>query len=356
MNVAIRVDASCIMGTGHVMRCLVLAKKLLQRGHDVCMISRPLEGNLIAYCQSQHISVKILPCIEEGLLKKNKNTYASWLGVSQETDAAQSVAALRSFSPDWLVFDHYALDKTWQHIMQVLNVKILAIDDLAERQHACDILLDTNPWENKNVRYINRIPSHALSLLGPKYALLRDMFAQLKQHPPLKKHNQLLVFFSGADPTGENLKLLKACQTFSTLPFEIKMVFGMANPMKTELLAASFPDFLTCVERLPDFEKELSASRYAFGSAGVSAIERSCLNIPATLVCIAQNQRLMAEQLAASGQCRYLGEAENTHTQTYIDELTWLCEHWETLPEMPKNSDIDGHGADRVIDVMEGKK
>lgn len=369
MKVAIRVDASSVIGSGHVMRCVVVAKKLLSQGHDVRLLSREFAGNLIQYCQQQALTVIALPgillpeiAVVETRLSgskpetdNNQNDYAHWLGVSQQQDAAQCLETLKAFNPDWVVVDHYALSETWERLIQKNGAKILAIDDLADRQHHCQLLLDHNPWPNLTRRYDNLIPSDCVALLGPKYALLREAFSRLRikkaKHVPIQ--NQLLVFFSGADPSGENLKLLNACQRFSSLPFQVKIIYGLANPLKKALLAQSCPDFVSLFEHIPNVEHELAVSRYAFGGAGVSAIERASLSIPATLVSVAENQRLMAEHLAGSGLYRYLGSSEQTSIDSYFNELLWLSQQWEILPLRLPKFNIDGLGVDRLIGVME---
>ncbi|WP_028025038.1 UDP-2,4-diacetamido-2,4,6-trideoxy-beta-L-altropyranose hydrolase [Enterovibrio calviensis] len=352
MNVVIRVDASNQIGTGHVMRCLVLAKKLLERQHTVTMLSRELTGNLIEYCRQQGIAVIALPAIED-IDSSDRNDYQHWLGVSQEEDANQCLAALKDTPFDWVVFDHYALDTQWQSLMKRQGAKIFAIDDLANREHNCDILFDHNPWPDFENRYHALVPASSLQLLGPKFALLRDSFASLREtrHEDIK--NQVIAFFSGTDPTGECLKLLSACQQIPSLPFRMVLVYGMSNPREAQLLEKPLPAFVTLVKSLPAFEAELAHSRYAFGGAGVSAIERTCLRLPSTLVSVAENQREMAEHLAKSGRYRYLGVSDATTPAYYTNELAWLAEHWDTLPWRLPESDIDGDGANRVVDAME---
>ncbi|WP_394210461.1 UDP-2,4-diacetamido-2,4,6-trideoxy-beta-L-altropyranose hydrolase [Enterovibrio calviensis] len=352
MNVAIRVDASSQIGTGHVMRCLVLAKKLIEHGHHVRMLSRELTGNLLEYCRRQNIHVLPLPAIEETFLA-DTGDYAHWLGVTQEEDAHQCLAMLDDITLDWVAFDHYAIDEKWQSLMKTSGAKVLAIDDLANRRHACDILLDHNPWPDVENRYHSWVPTECQQLLGPRFALLRDSFSALRDHDLSVIKNQIVAFFSGTDPTGETLKLLHACQQFSTLPFNVVIVYGMANPRKEALLMEAVPEFIELVESLPDFETELACSRYAFGAAGVSAIERTCLRLPSTLVSVAENQRDMAEHLAKSGQYRYLGLSNITTASRYAQELTWLAEHWDALPLRLPESDIDGLGAERVVRAME---
>ena len=355
MKVAIRVDASWQIGTGHVMRCLVLAKKLLEKGHEVWMVSRVLKGNFIDVCQSEGVKVIPLPAVEKNhtpSTKQNDLPHSHWLETTQEIDSKQSLVALSFFHPDWVICDHYALDSRFERTMAAAGTKILVIDDLANRQHECHILLDQNPFPHFETRYQNLIPETSLILLGPKYALLRDNFYQLRNNPK-KIKNQIFVFFSGTDPTEENLKFIKACQHFESLPFQIKMIYGMGNKKKEDILCFPQPDFLVCIESLPDFDSELCASRYAIGSAGVNAIERACLKIPSTLVCLTNDQRPMAEHLAKTGLYRYLGEGENTRVEDYIEEITWLCENLDAQTHRLEIDDIDALGCERVVSAME---
>ncbi|ATF09001.1 UDP-2,4-diacetamido-2,4,6-trideoxy-beta-L-altropyranose hydrolase [Candidatus Enterovibrio altilux] len=352
MNVMIRVDASEQIGTGHIMRCLVLSKKLLARNHTVTILSRALKGNLIDYCCQQGISTVALPTIEK-ITASNYNDYQPWLRVNQKKDARQCLTTLKEASFDWIVCDHYALDTQWQSLMKRHDTKLLAIDDLANRQHNCDILFDHNPWPNFKNRYHSLIPPSSQRLLGLKFALLRDSFIELKNIHEENIKNQVIVFFSGSDPTGECLKFLTACQCIPNLPFQVVLIYGISNPRKTQLLEKFLPPFITLVKNIPEFETQLAHSRYAFGGVGVSAIERTYLRLPSTLVSVAENQREMAEHLANSGLYRYLGLSNNITPFDYTNELTWLVEHWNKLPWRLPESDIDGNGANRVVKAME---
>ncbi|KKD59474.1 pseudaminic acid cytidylyltransferase [Grimontia sp. AD028] len=351
MKVAIRVDASSQIGTGHIMRCLVLAKKLIERGHEVVLLSRPLTGNLIDYCKTQGVDVISLKTIQETFLP-DAGDYRHWLGVTQEADANECLAALEAFQPDWIAMDHYALDREWQDLMRTSGTRIFTIDDLANREHKCDVLLDHNPWPDFENRYHQVVSKECTQLLGPKFGLLRPRFSELRQQPPALK-NVVLAFFSGTDPSGECIKLLNASRHFDSLPFRLHVVHGLANPRRDEIASLPLPEFVTLSENLPDYEAELAACRYAFGGAGVSAIERASLGVPGTLVSVAENQRQMAEHLGASGLYRYLGVSDKTTEHDYANELKWLAEHWKTLPYRLEKSDIDGNGAQRVVEVME---
>jgi len=195
LKILIRTDSSVQIGTGHVMRCLTLADELRERGAEIVFVCRDFAGNLCGYT--------------EGNLK-----HAAWLGADWQTDARQVEEIIKDFNthPDWLVVDHYALDERWERYLRSYVKKIMVIDDLADRPHDCDLLLDQNFYENLESRYDGLAPSGCKKLLGPKYALLRPEFREERKN--LRKRDgyvkRIMIFFGGSDPTNETTKALEA--------------------------------------------------------------------------------------------------------------------------------------------------
>ncbi len=209
IRVLFRCDASLSIGSGHVMRCRTLARELQRRGADVIFLCRRQPGDLISLLV-QEFAVLALPeqplAACEGL--EGRDLYGAWLGCSQHTDAAQCLQALAQAnitSASWLVADHYGLDARWE--AQLLAglasanapPKLLVIDDLADRPHQADLLLDQNFFgAATEQRYQGLVPPHCRQLLVPHYALLGPEYAQLHPLvPPRKELRRVLVFFGG---------------------------------------------------------------------------------------------------------------------------------------------------------------
>ena len=172
-RILFRTDASLVIGTGHVMRCLTLAESLRQEGAEVTFVSRTYPGNLIGMLQERDFSVHELQLensFDHNLSRKNSRLtvekYVDWLGCTQEEDLQATLKVLGKEHYDWLIVDHYALDERWENKMRQLVMYVMVIDDLANRQHDCDILLDQNYYNNMNIRYVNRYRSTANYCLG----------------------------------------------------------------------------------------------------------------------------------------------------------------------------------------------
>jgi len=307
MQVAIRTDASDTIGSGHLMRCKTLADELRARGAKILFICREHPGNLISLLREAGYATAVLP-ISPNCHETNPGNgdYDTGLGDAQSVDAAQTLEALGDSVPDWLIVDHYALDVTWERLLRPKVVRIFVIDDLANRIHDCDILLDQNAHEYPASRYHGKIPPTCTGLFGPRYALLRPEFQtakhQLKrQQRPVER---VLVAFGGAD-TIETMNALNVLEMpdFSTL--EIDVVFGSGHPEKNEITALCshhagwHPHCGT-----KEMAMLMASADIAIGAGGITTWERIYLGLPAFVKAVAPNQTEALDYLARLGQVK----------------------------------------------------
>jgi|GEM_PF-77300 len=353
VNIVIRVDASTLIGSGHVMRCLVLARQLQNLGAEVSFICRQAAGDLIEPIRAQGYAVAVLPEVTEPDISLAEG-YARWLGVPQCVDAQQSLAALVDGMPTLVVIDHYALDAVWEQPFRERGVGVVVIDDLANRSHDCQLLIDQNIWPDMQTRYNDWVNADCKRLLGPEFALLREDFARLRQQLP-EQREHLLAFFGGTDPTGECAKLLEACCQLQQYPMPVVVISGRFNSVQSKLdaLQPQLPEWVQLHQLPPDYEGLLCRARYALGASGSSNWERLCLKIPTTIVSVAENQRTLAHYLGEQAIVRYLGDGEQTGPQDYILELRWIAEHQDDpLAQGKVTLNIDGLGAYRVAEEV----
>jgi UDP-2,4-diacetamido-2,4,6-trideoxy-beta-L-altropyranose hydrolase len=299
MKVVFRVDASLQIGTGHVIRCLTLAEELKRNGANVEFICRKHEGNLIEKIRSNGFNVFELKLPEANKFD-NKLFHSHWLGVTQQQDTKDCVSVLQLAKVDWLIVDHYGIDKDWQRGLQAYYDKLMVVDDLADRKHNCDILLDQT-FGRQQQDYKELVPKSCELLLGSQYALLRPEFAEWRQYSIERRKypvfKELLINMGGIDAdnvTGQVLKELEACN----LPNDINITIVMGG------LAPHLENIKTRVETLSyraevkvdvdNMAEIMSKADIAIGAAGGTTWERCCLGLPTIQIIIAKNQEFSA--------------------------------------------------------------
>lgn len=359
MRIIVRVDASVEMGTGHVMRCLTLAGRLKEEGALITFICRELPGNLLAFIESQEFKVHPLPApkIDESSQRHQSST----LTVDWQLDAQQTAEALaREGAIDWLIVDHYALDQKWESLMRPGIGKIMVVDDLADRPHDCDLLLDQNLYENLETRYQSLVPLQCQKLLGPRYALLRPEFLQERQM--LRERNgvirRILISFGGNDATNETAKALEAIRMLQPLELAVDVVVGQANPHRKgiEAFCATLPTVsFHC--QINNMAELMAAADLAIGAGGSTTWERCCLGLPGLMVAVAFNQEALARHCCQAGVAKYLGVANKVTTKILSRELSALMNDRELVGRMSAAGYnlVDGRGVERVLQQMHHK-
>ncbi|MGP4789304.1 UDP-2,4-diacetamido-2,4,6-trideoxy-beta-L-altropyranose hydrolase [Psychrobacter sp. 1Y11] len=309
-KVGFRCDASIQIGSGHAMRCLTLADELARQGAQCFFICRQHEGNLIEVLRQQGYPVYALP-LEDSLTIESQDrsslaptlTHSHWLASSQYRDAELSRSIVEALQPDWLIVDHYALDARWEKKLHPFCKKLMVVDDLADREHACEVLLDQNFGRNLQ-DYAALIPAECQVLCGSMYALLRPEFAKWREYSlERRQHNKLtsiLINLGGVDKDNITSKVLKALQ-IKALPdyCTITVVMGSTSPsiaaVKQQAAIMPWP---TVVKVAVDNMAELMAnSDLAIGAAGSTSWERCCLGLPTIMLVLADNQRVIADAL-----------------------------------------------------------
>ena len=352
MKVIFRVDASLKIGSGHVMRCLCLAEALKENGSDVEFICRQHCGNLVKKIRSSGFNVYELELLEESIID-NKLFHSSWLGVTQQKDASDCIDILKTATTDWLIVDHYGLDEDWQIKLKPYCKKIMVIDDLGDRSHDCNLLLDQNMGSTQ-AKYKGLVNQNCKILTGPNYALLRAEFSQWRDYSLKRRENKLeistlLVTLGGVDPdnyTEKILQLLAKCKL--TVNTEIQVVMGGNAPHLKEVQkqAAKMP-FRTEVKIGVNNMAELMAKAdLAIGATGSTSWERCCLGLPTIQLIISENQRQIAEALDKIKAIKLLEK---------LDDIIFFIETFEQwFYQVKKNCKViaDGYGVTLVLEEL----
>lgn len=363
MNICFRVDASSEMGTGHVMRCLGLAQVLRQRGDRVIFICRALPGNLLDLIATYGYETVALPLPDPTVESvPDELTHASWLGVHWTRDAEETTDAIAAVSGtvDWLVVDHYALDARWEGRLRGHCSHILAIDDLADRQHDCDMLLDQNLHSDAEARYASRVADGCRLLCGPRYVLLRGEFAVARSRMRLRSGSvsRVMVFFGGVDRDNFTAQLIDQLADWLPPNLQVDIVVGASNTHLGMLrrMCVHRPQFVLR-ERVEDMAALLNETDLAIGAAGGSVWERCCLGVPSIVVSVARNQDPGLRRLGEMGAAFVVEpQARNPETSAVAiaDALRFALVSPLALRRQSKLAGelVDGQGAVRVMRRM----
>ena len=357
LNLVFRVDASSTIGAGHLMRCLTLAAALKSAGAHIDFICRDLPGNYACWLRQRDYRVFLLPAASQPL-QDGENEYLRWLSVPMETEIAQCKSVLDSLpKPDWIVVDHYALDRKWEAAVRPENAFLMAIDDLANRTHDCQFLLDQNHYPNPAQRYRDRAPGAAL-LLGPEYALLRPEFRAKRPMVARRtgKVHRLLVFLGGSDNANVTPTALRALTRLNYRSIDVEVVVGQANPHLEEVRAQCRLAGAKLLTQVDDMAERMAMADLAIGATGVATWERASVGLPALAISVSDNQREIARYADQLGILRWLGDASTVHEQDWVDALQWAFSNGEALREQSVNGMqvVDGLGTTRVVERMIG--
>ncbi|MDB5801079.1 MAG: pseudaminic acid biosynthesis-associated protein PseG [Rhodocyclales bacterium] len=326
MQVIIRADASREIGHGHIMRCLSLAAALRRRGAEVKFLCRSFEGHAFAtvgqagfHCQPVNEDTPMPPC-------------------------------------DWLVVDHYALDASWESAQRGNAKKILVIDDLADRPHDCDLLLDQNLNPEGPTRYLPWIPADCPQLLGPHYALLHKNFSIERAGlvPRTGRIGKVLICFGGSDApdaTGRVVDVL--AEAFPHLILDI--VAGSANTHAAQLQERCvWHPLITLSVAINDMAPRMAHADLFIGAGGSMTWERAALALPGITLSIASNQVMLCAALAERGAGVDLGPIENFDAKALRKEVARLLDDAQRMRDMSGKlaALCDGMGARRVSKIM----
>lgn len=340
------------------MRCLTLADVLRERGAGCTFICRTHNGHLLDMVTQRGHHAVALPNGETTTHHMPADlAHTAWLGADWQTDAQQTRKELDNEVVDWLVVDHYALDHRWEQALRPHCQNLMVIDDLADRRHDCDVLLDQNLGRSPQ-DYDGLLKLHTATFIGPQYALLRPEFAQLRSHS-LARRNQpqlkhLLITMGGVDKDNATSIVLQALKTCHLpLGLRITVVMGPHAPyladVKVEALQMPWPtEVLVGVNAMAQL---MTDSDLCIGAAGSTSWERCCVGLPTLLLVLAENQLPGAQALEKAGAALVVGSAQNV-SQVFEKHMQSGASAQLKCMTLAAASVSDGLGVERIVAAM----
>jgi UDP-2,4-diacetamido-2,4,6-trideoxy-beta-L-altropyranose hydrolase len=338
-TLVVRADAGLKIGTGHVMRCLALAQSWCTRGGIA----------IFALAQST-------PALDD-LLRSEKIDVVAIEGVpGSSEDARHAIRVAQGRGADWFVVDGYHFDAGYQKQLQSAR-PLLTIDDNGLLDYyAADLVLNQNAHACAPM-YAHRSPNTKL-LLGPRYALLRDEFVGyrdwVREIPERGSH--LLLTMGGSDATNFAPRILPLLAESGADDLQIRVVVGGSaeNAEAVDEIAANCPAQIEVLRNVRNMASLMAWADLAISGAGTTCWEMCAMGLPAILVVVAENQRFIAEELAAVGAAENAGPADQIDCAALADLCNKLLasKGWRASLSQKAKQVVDGRGRERVLDMM----
>ena len=332
-NLFIRVDSSPEIGIGHMMRCLTLAQELKNNFDKIIFLTQKDSGNFIGTIMKNEFEVIFIPT------------------TNNDPNIIKNLITAYSENKNFLLIDHYDIDSNFESSLKNIFERIFVIDDLANRKHDCDLLIDQNYYRDLNQRYEKLIQNGTIILLGPKYAIIRPEFRKINKKA-IKKNSQIkkiLVSFGGSDPTNECKKALDALCSIENSKFEIVVVAGIYNH-KFEQLKKLYEKYsnIKIYRHVNDLSRLMLNSDLFIGAGGTTTWERFYMGLPSTVTIISDDQKESIEFLSDMGHIINLGLAKNVTSKTYAQTLQKPNSDLIYNMSLHNQKLVDGNGSNRI--------
>lgn len=350
MNIAIRVDSSFVIGSGHVIRCLILAEELKELGANIIFVCRDHQGNLISFIKEQNYTVYVLPM-------SNKNNaltdYKEWVGAPTLIDAKETIEGVLSLfdTIDVLIVDHYGIDCFWEREIRTYTKNITVIDDFANRSHNCDLIIDPVVESNLGCTRHPNLPDQCIRLFGPKYAFIGKSLHKWRHLKKIKTDRKTILLYLGRLDNFQVTRLVvQAFKNVATPHIQMKVIIPDINEQFASLkeTVQESPNITlnSYTKNLPEF---LARASLVVGGCGITSFERIFLRTPSLGIIMADNQKLLAHQLQKHKVTNVIGTCSDIKITDLEFLLSKFCAGELELPtDATLKNFIDGKGAERV--------
>ncbi|MBK16592.1 MAG: UDP-2,4-diacetamido-2,4,6-trideoxy-beta-L-altropyranose hydrolase [Prochlorococcus sp. SP3034] len=342
MSVVFRVDSSNEIGGGHLTRCINIANQLKKKNINSFFILRDLQGadvNSIEYYDHRY------------KLIKNSIDYID--------DAKQTIEIIKeeSIKADSIIVDNYEIDNKWENLLKTKTKKLIVIDDLANKNHNCHILVN-QVYDSKPNLYDGLINNSCQLFLGSKYIFLRPEFNILRKKSnkicDFSKITDIHIFFSSNDKQGLTIKYsVLLLKNFPELKLHISVGNYFVHLKELKDLALKYKN-ISWIQNNLNIEEQMAKCQIAIGTPGMTTWERACLGIPSIQLGTKDFQDNVLRKLSSNGICKWLGNEKYISEEFFIKTCKEFFRNKQRLKEMREIclKAIDGKGLERVINLI----
>ena len=335
-NIAIRVNASNSVGTGHFYRSLLLAKNLKSQEVKIFFICDNLNKLFVKKLKSEKFKYYIL--------KK-----PDYIKNYEKSDIYQTINVLKKIKQiiDLLIVDSYLVGKKWEKELSKYAKNIMVIDDL-NRSHYCNIYLNQNFSSNRFLKRL--VPKSCKTLIGPKYHLLNPNYKNKKNIVKSNyKIKNVIIFMGGSDTKKLTLKILKILSEKEFLDLNLFVVLGINNVnffLITKLIKQR--SNASVYYNLPSLSNLIKKSDIAISSGGSTISEFIFFGLPSLVINQANNQLNNSTYLDKMGAIKLFKKKEKTNKDLRKFFRKNLLNKNFTIPKKIFNL-LDDKGSSRII-------
>jgi len=317
MNIFFRVDSSNIIGTGHVFRCLNIAYHY--NSENIFFICKNHNYNI-----NSKIPYKLFELESSNNLNTNIN---SWLGESEEDDAKKTIEIIKNYEVDWLIIDHYSINKKWENMLKKYVKKILVIDDYIDRVHDCDIVLNQQFSQEEGDRIYKK------SYCGNDYLILHHKYFNMNVEKKISKRiERINIFMGGADTPNITENIIFLLKDYDII---LDVIIGKSNNNYQEILELTKNIKNVNIYYDLDFIGDLFLQAdLCIGSLGGTSYERCLMKTPSLCVCIAENQKTVLDKFINSGVIKYVGMYNENYEKNILYWINYFNNNIHELEVM----------------------
>ena len=361
MKVAFRVDAGSEMGGGHLFRCMSIASELMRRGVENCyFVMRYHHKQFVLDVEAAGYHVVVIPLEFEP--DYYSGDYTQWIGGTVKTDVDVTVTELQNLGfsdKDWLVVDHYGLDETFENPIKSLGVQVAIIDDLVNRRHQCNLLIDQTCGRETH-EYRALVNEEALVCAGQQYCILRPEFlswrdTSLERRESFSSIKNIIVNFGSTDPLNITSSVMNDIEDYCIdLDVSVNVVLSSSAPhlreVEKQLSLSKIRDVALHIDAT-NVAELMAKADIAIGAAGSTTWERCALGLPTLLVKTAENQTDVIEKVVSLGAAVFHDLKAPDQVAEFNRGFSKLTREYQQLSRRSSTL-VDGRGLQRVVDAL----
>ena len=341
-TIIFRVDSGVRIGSGHMFRCITLAKAL--KNHNIIFLCKEISLEFRKLCKNNNFQIYYI--------RKNRSLEKK---IDSNLDSKKTIEIIirKKINPDLIIIDNYYINNNWEKALKKYVKKIVVIDDFINRKHDCDMIINQNLSKKQIKKYQLSFPENCFKLFGPKFAILRNEFIENRKRVKTRESiKNILISFGSSDPTNETIKAIRAMKDFQK--YKIDVVVGTLNRRKNVIkkICSNFNNlkFHLQTDKMALLMRKADIS---IGAAGTTSWERCCLGLPTIVSILSKDQLIIVENLVTQKTIINLGFSKDVKEQDYLNTFKSLNN--TNLKKMSEKcmKIVDANGSIRVAQQIQ---